>query len=269
LRWTVSTGENISFWWDNRVDNSNLVEILGKDSSMLSNPECNDKIWDLTNPECNDKIWDLTKLHTTLNNDSIIQKILGIPIPIFEKKDTFYWGLTGSGFFNTRSASWVAHNSFNSKDAAWSFKWIWQLDIMPKIKIFLWQLLHNAVPVHGVLVRRGLNIDPAFSLCMNDIESNDHLFWECPCIKEVWNLAQHHRSLLLPEIHDGPRCSENNYSDVNRTAIKKMLSKLLIYYGTYEKNATHLSTGNLQAFEDSYLSETFLCGMENPDLYAG
>ena len=40
LRWTVGTGENISFWWDNWVDNSNLVEILGKDSSILSNPEC-------------------------------------------------------------------------------------------------------------------------------------------------------------------------------------------------------------------------------------
>jgi len=40
LRWTVDTGENIRFWWDNWLDNSNLVEILYKDISMLSNSEC-------------------------------------------------------------------------------------------------------------------------------------------------------------------------------------------------------------------------------------
>ena len=156
------------------MDNSNLVEILGQDSSMLST---------VSNFITNDKIWDLPKLQTVLNNNPIIQKNLEILIPIFETKDTFCWGLTGSGSFTTRSATWAAHNSFDSKDAAWSFQWIWQLDIMPKIKIFLWQLLHNALPVRGVFVRRGFIIDPACPLCMNDIESNDHIFWECPCIK--------------------------------------------------------------------------------------
>jgi len=82
------------------VNNSNLVEILGKDSSMLSNPGCT-----VSNFITNNNIWDMTKLQTVLNNDPIIQKILRIPIPIFEKKDTFCWGLTVSGSFTIHSAT--------------------------------------------------------------------------------------------------------------------------------------------------------------------
>ena len=202
LRWTIGTGENISFWRDNWLDNSNLVEILGKDSSMLSDPDCTVSDYSREN-------LDHTKLQIVLNNNPITHKILGIPIPIIKQEDTYCWGLTDLGTFSTRFATWATHKSFGYKDVAWSFKWIWQLNIMPKIKIFLWQMLHNALPVRGVLVRRGLNIDPACPLCMNDIESNDHLFWECPYIKEVWRLAQQHKWLLLPELQDGPRCSEN------------------------------------------------------------
>ena len=132
LRWIVGTGENISFWWDNWVDNFNLIELLGRDSSLLSNPDCT-----VGNFITRDKNWDLPKLRIVLDNDLIIQKLLGIPIRIFEKQDTFCWGLTGSGSFNTRSATWTAHNSVDPRDAAWSFKWIWHLDIMPKIKICL------------------------------------------------------------------------------------------------------------------------------------
>ena len=110
---------------------------------------------------------------------------------------------------------------------------------MPKIEIFLWQLLHNALPVRGVLVRWGLNIDPACSLCMNDVESNDCLFWECPCIKEMWNLAQHHRWLLLPEIQYGPRCSKNLLFQCKQSRNKEDVVKVayLLWHIWKERNA--------------------------------
>ena len=61
---------------------------------------------------------------------------------------------------------------------------------MPKIKIFLWQMCHNTLPVRGTLFRRGYRIEPHCPLCTNDIESTEHLFQECPQSKTVWDLAQ-------------------------------------------------------------------------------
>jgi len=138
-----------------------------------------------------------------LKNDQITQKVLDIPLPIFAREDTYCRGLAGLEKFITRSVAWASHESFSHKDHAWPFKWIWQLDVTPKIKIFLWQMLHNALPMRGVLVQRGMLIDPTCPLCMNNIESNDHLFWECPSIKRVWRLALQHKWLQLPGIHDG------------------------------------------------------------------
>jgi len=69
LRWIVGTGEQISFWWDNWLDNTNLVEILDKDCSMLSNPDCTVSAF-ITQ----DKMWDINKLRIVLNNDPIFHK---------------------------------------------------------------------------------------------------------------------------------------------------------------------------------------------------
>ena len=60
---------------------------------------------------------------------------------------------------------------------------------MPKIQIFIWQIFYYAIPVRGVLFRRGLNIDPACPLCHNDIESMNHLFLDCVISSRVIECA--------------------------------------------------------------------------------
>jgi len=63
---------------------------------------------------------------------------------------------------------------------------------MPKIKIFLRQMCHNALPVRGTLFKRGCRIEPQCPLCTNDIEIAEHMFGECPQTRKVWDLAQQH-----------------------------------------------------------------------------
>jgi len=60
---------------------------------------------------------------------------------------------------------------------------------MPKLRIFLWQTPLNALHVRGVLLHRGMMIDPTCPLCGEDIETIDHLFWDCSTTKRVWRLA--------------------------------------------------------------------------------
>jgi len=37
-----------------------------------------------------------------------------------------------------------------------------------------------------------MNIDPTCPICADDIETIDHLFWDCSVIKRVWSLAHQH-----------------------------------------------------------------------------
>jgi len=114
-------------------------------------------------------------------------------MPVTETNDSFCWGLSNSGAFTTKSATWLAHGDNSSERLPWQYKWIWNINTMPKIKVFLWQLYHNALPIRRTLLRRGCNIDPLCPLCEDEVESIDHLFKGCSATPRVWELAvQHH-----------------------------------------------------------------------------
>ena len=56
------------------------------------------------------KQWNVHKLGQYVNNQDIVNKIIGIPIPNSEIKDSFCWGLSSTGgCFTTNSAIWLGH----------------------------------------------------------------------------------------------------------------------------------------------------------------
>jgi len=69
-------------------------------------------------------------------------------------------------------------------------KWIWKVDTMPKIQIFLWQHFYQALLVTTTIIRRGVNLNPSCSHCLEDIETID--FKDCCVTKRVWDLDVQH-----------------------------------------------------------------------------
>ena len=53
------------------------------------------------------------------------------------------------------------------------FGWIWKLHIPEKIKIFLWLILHNAIPNNSLLVHHSLSQDAI----VQDASIMMKLFW--------------------------------------------------------------------------------------------
>ena len=81
---------------------------------------------------------------------------------------------------------------------------------MPKIRIFLWQLCHNALPTRANLLCKGLYIDPVCPACLSEIEDIDHLFVGCHMVKKTWDLAVSQQWLLsqpfplsFPSVREG------------------------------------------------------------------
>ena len=75
------------------------------------------------------KKWNFAKLRTYIHDPDILNRIRGIPIPLSDISDSYFWGGSGSGSFTTQSATWLAHN-IDPKGPLWPFHWIWNIDTM-------------------------------------------------------------------------------------------------------------------------------------------
>jgi len=79
----VGRGEKISFWVDNWVENKSLLKIIGMDPSVIPNLDL--KVSEFITPTGD---WNVRLLKSTLNHHPIIQKIIGIALPIFQREDS-------------------------------------------------------------------------------------------------------------------------------------------------------------------------------------
>jgi len=138
-----------------------------------------------------DKEWDIVDL-SSLVDPIHLKLILATPIPVNLFRDSVCWGLSRNGDFSTKTATWAAHGLDLVHKPVWEYNWIWKLDIMPKLKIFLWQLCHLSIPTRGTLSRHGLPIDSVFPCCLSQIEDVDHLFLKFLFTQDCWNLAAFH-----------------------------------------------------------------------------
>jgi len=221
IRWKLGNGQSISFWSDRWCHELPLIELLDPDraSTITSQVKVRDFL-------TQGKLWDVAKLSQVLPQH-LVKLVLAVPIPTTNMDDSFCWGFTGSGDFTVKSATWQAHETIKPAQESWKFHWIWQLDVMPKIKIFLWQLCHNALPARATLLGRGLYIDPICPACLSDIEDSDHLFVGCHVAKETWELAVNNHWLssqpfshLLHSVREGlHELHRKHDKDITRVAI--------------------------------------------------
>ena len=116
--WIVGDGKDISFWFDNWIGRNSLCDLLGLDRDVIPNPES--RVSDFIQ----NQNWNLGKLSQFINNQTIIHKIIGIPLHFTAMKDTYCWGLSSSCVFTMKSATWLAHDHHYWDEPKWHFKWI-------------------------------------------------------------------------------------------------------------------------------------------------
>ncbi|KAL5798630.1 hypothetical protein ACOSQ2_003450 [Xanthoceras sorbifolium] len=116
--------------------------------------------------------------------DAIKDSILEIPLSLGDCADSLIWHFDKTGEYSVKSGYRVAaqdklslSGSSSSPDSKWWLA-LWNLNIPPKIKIFIWRVCHNAIPSLCNLCSRKIVVDPCCSRCGNAPESSAHaLFW--------------------------------------------------------------------------------------------
>ena len=73
---------------------------------------------------------------STIISESVLADIKAIPIPYSPMEDKFFWGFSQHGKFTLKSATWAIRNSLVHPRQK-NLNWIWELNFLPKIKVFL------------------------------------------------------------------------------------------------------------------------------------
>jgi hypothetical protein len=99
-------------------------------------------------------------------------------------QDSISWIVSDKGCYSASSA-YRMHFEGHTRSMAPAM--IWEPWAPPKIKHFGWLLLHNRLWCADRLQRRQWPNEYFCQLCMRNLETADHLFFDCPFSKQIWD----------------------------------------------------------------------------------
>jgi len=88
----------------------------------------------------------------------------------------------------------AAHGLDLVNPSIWEYKWIWNLDIMPKFKNFFGKFVMHT---RGTLAQRGMSIDSHCPFCHTMTEDMTCLFLGYTVSQDYWRLAVFHNWLNM------------------------------------------------------------------------
>ena len=170
LKWIPSHESNLDFWSDCW---SNLGSIRALIQGPLPLDSVNLKLKDVISL----RRWDWSKIPFNLPL-KIKDEIQATPIPLIARNnDKLAWKYSPKWSFDIGSAYLIATNLMEAKSFAGS--WIWKLQTLPRIQMFIWRCPHNSVAVKEVIANRGILLDTSCPMCHSDSESLTHALRDC------------------------------------------------------------------------------------------
>ena len=174
----ISRDSNLSFWRGNWLRKGPLQNLIqGPLTQGAAYLEVKDVLTDTG--------WDWSKIPFKLPLDlkSLIQAIL---TPFTSKgRERISWKGNPRGIFYLKSAYSIAMGT-EADLVMRDFGWIWKLNALPRIKMFLWLCAHGSIGVKACLMRRGVVEEESCPICQGTSESILHALRDCHKIKEVW-----------------------------------------------------------------------------------
>lgn len=82
-----------------------------------------------------------------------------------------------------------------------SWEAVWKLQVPPKVRVFWWRVLHNALPSKSELKRRHVSPESFCEVCGNEDESLHHLFFICPIARRLWLEIKKLSGVVVPCLH--------------------------------------------------------------------
>ena len=96
--------------------------------------------------------WDMAKLNYFFE-ELVVELILSIPIPVFQKEDCWAWTTSNSGLFSVKSAYWLLRVESPPSNIDTVRGQIWKTKIHECFKMLLWRIATNLLPSKEIICR--------------------------------------------------------------------------------------------------------------------
>ncbi|OVA20918.1 Endonuclease/exonuclease/phosphatase [Macleaya cordata] len=185
--WFIGNGSMVKIWEDPWVPTLPGFHVEGLPQASTEVTYVNELICSSS------RHWNIHLLqHVFLPHE--ISAILNIRIPAEPCPDQLLWMRTPSGDFSTKSVyRCLADNEpSNSRtdSALLDWKRFWKMrGISPRVHLFLWRLLHNAIALKTNIAKRIPTTDTICQFCFSKEETVEHLFLHCDVTKQIWFLS--------------------------------------------------------------------------------
>lgn len=189
LKWVVGNGQRKNIWQDKWLP-SNPPRAPKRQENVRTSLKL---------------VKDLFIPGTTRWNEELIDKVIALEDRNLIKairpslvgvSDSITWIYSKDGSYSVKSGYYAVRRrgieqdaTVNSQHTHFLFKYIWNVDVPPKLKHFWWRSLHNGLPVADNLKKRGLRVDAICQLCGEEDETVNHLLFQCKLTKEIWDLT--------------------------------------------------------------------------------
>ena len=176
----VNSGDSTSFWYEKWSPLGQLIELTGDRGSM-----------DLGIPKTS-TVEKALQLYRARGHRVHALRLIGQEIICLKNRglnqleDVCLWKRENGEFKNEfiTSQTWNLIRS-RSPVVSWS-KGIWFTEATPKFSFITWLAAHNRLATGDRILRWNPQAMSACWLCNLDLETSDHLFFECPYSVEVW-----------------------------------------------------------------------------------
>ncbi|XP_074313724.1 uncharacterized protein LOC141648916 [Silene latifolia] len=124
------------------------------------------------------------------------ERIMNIRLSELVQEDSWCWDGARDGEYSVKEGYRLLaaeeeeeEEQSDTSMASWIWKAIWSAPVIPRIKVFMWQLCSDALPVRGNIATRIQNFDCFCPRCHAGEESCVHVFRDCGWNEEVWEMV--------------------------------------------------------------------------------
>ncbi|CAL1383908.1 unnamed protein product [Linum trigynum] len=168
------------------VDKDPWVPTLQK-GTIGSGPQNHIRVKEWIEP--GERIWNSNLIQGNVTEDEL-EAILRIPIGEEDSEDFWAWKFNNEGNFTVKSAYHAIHetNTITAPPGnSEKWKWIWSLQLPPKLIFFIWRCAKNGIATKERLWHRKCSPDATCPVCQNQLESIVHCMFECQHALSSWN----------------------------------------------------------------------------------
>lgn len=128
--------------------------------------------------------WDMEVVNDICNSRDV-ELIKRIPIPLMDRRDSWYWMLEDNGEFTVKSCyRWLQGENDGSYRLFWNK--LWSLRMPHKVTNFIWRVSKGCLPTASALAGKGISIDTRCPWCHSAEETDVHALFLCEFAKTVW-----------------------------------------------------------------------------------